>query len=46
MHCGFLVSFKCDVKGYQECCFDVKEAEDLKVFKKNRQERPCFLSCK
>ena len=30
----WVVSFKCVVKGYQECHFDVKEGEDFKVLKK------------
>ena len=30
----WVVSFKCVVKGYQECRFDVKEGEDFKVLKK------------
>ena len=30
----WIVSFKCVVKGYQDCHFDVKEDEDFKVLKK------------
>ena len=30
----WVVSFKCVVKGYQECRFDVKEGEDFRVLKK------------
>jgi len=30
----WVVSFKCVVKGYQECCFDVKEGEEFKGLKK------------
>ena len=29
-----VVSFKCIVKGHQDCRFDVKEGEDFKVLKK------------
>ena len=30
----WIVSFKCVVKGYQECRFDVKDGEVFKVLKK------------
>ena len=30
----WIVSFKCVVKGYQKCRFDVKDGEDFKVLKK------------
>ena len=30
----WIVSFKCVVKGYQKCHFDVKDGEVLKVLKK------------
>ena len=30
----WVVSFKCVVKGYQECRFDVKEGEEFKGLKK------------
>ena len=29
----WVVSFKCVVKGYQDCRFDVKEGEDFTVLK-------------
>ena len=32
----WVVSFKCVVKGYQDCRFDVKEGED-QSFKENKQ---------
>ena len=32
----WVVSFKCVVKGYQDCRFDVKEGED-QSFKENRR---------
>ena len=37
------VSFKCVVKGYQECCFDVKEDEEFKVLKKIVEKGRAFL---
>ena len=30
----WIVNVKCAVKGYQECRFDVKQGEELKVSKK------------
>ena len=30
----WVVSFKCVVKSYEECCSDAKEGEDFKVLKK------------
>ena len=33
----WIVSFKCAVKGYQECRFDVKDGDVLKVFKKKKK---------
>ena len=30
----WVVSFKCTVKGYQECCFEVKQGKEFKVLKK------------
>ena len=36
-------SFKCVVKGYQECRFDVKEGEEFKVLKKIVEKGRAFL---
>ena len=36
------VSFKCVVKGYQECRFDVKEGEEFKVLKKIGEKARTF----
>ena len=35
----WVVSFKCVVKGYQDCRFDVKESEDQSLKKISEQER-------
>ena len=39
----WIVSFKCVVKGYQECRFDVKDGEVFKVLKKigEKVEKGC-----
>ena len=37
-----VVSFKCVVKGYQECRFDVKEGEEFKVLKKIGEKGRAF----
>ena len=38
----WVVSFKCVVKGYQECRFDVKEGEEFKVLKKIGEKGGAF----
>jgi len=38
----WVVSFKCVVKGYQECRFDVKEGEEFKVLKKIGEKGRAF----
>jgi len=38
----WVVSFKCVVKGYQACCFDVKEGEEYKVVKKIGEKGRAF----
>ena len=39
----WVVSFKCVVKGYQECRFDVKEGEEFKALKKIVEKGRAFL---
>ena len=39
----WVVCFKCVVKGYQECRFDVKEGEEFKVLKKIVEKGRAFL---
>ena len=38
----WVVHVKCVVKGYQECRFDVKEGEELKVSKKTGEKGRAF----
>jgi len=38
----WVVCFKCVVKGYQECRFDVKEGEEYKVLKKIGEKGRAF----
>ena len=38
----WVVSFKCVVKGYQDCRFYVKEDENLDVLKKIGEKGPAF----
>ena len=38
----WVISFKCVVKGYQNCRFDVKEGEDFKVLKKISEKDRAF----
>ena len=42
----WIVSFKCVVKGFQKCRFDVKDGEVFKVLKEIRRDRPCIPNCK
>ena len=44
----WVVSFKCVVKGYQDCRFDMKEGEDqsFKEISEQERERPYFSNCK
>ena len=37
-----MVSFKCVVKGYQDCHFDVKEGEDFQVVRKISEKGRAF----
>ena len=38
----WVVSFKCVVKGYRDCRFDVKEGEDFRVLKKINEKGRAF----
>ena len=38
----WIISFKCVVKGYQDCRFDVKEGEDFRVLKKIDEKGRAF----
>ena len=38
----WIVSFKCIVKGYQECRFDVKDGEVFRVLKKIGEKGRAF----
>ena len=38
----WIVSFKCMVKGYQECRFDVKDGEVFRVLKKIGEKGRAF----
>ena len=38
----WVVSFKCLVKGYQECRFDVKEGEEFNILKKIGEKGHAF----
>ena len=38
----WIVNFKCVVKAYQECCFDVKDVEVFKVLKKIGEKGRAF----
>ena len=38
----WIISFKCVVKGYQDCRFDVKEGEDFRVLKKIGEKGRAF----
>ena len=40
----WIISFKCVVKGYQDCRFDVKEGEDFRVLKKIGEKGRAFFS--
>ena len=39
----FVVSFKCDLKGYQDCHFGVKEDENFDVLQKIGEKGRAFL---
>ena len=39
----FVVSFKCDLKGYQDCRFGVKEDENFDVLQKIGEKGRAFL---
>ena len=41
-----IVSFKCVVKGYQKCRFDVKDGDVFNGVKENRQDSPCIPNWK